>query len=137
MARHFAWGYPKLNFLPEIPRLTVRRAFHEAAASETEGYDRRVRDEDFDVEFVPRMEIAENLVIGPRAVEQLAKEIGALQKTRERRTVAAHAVPTIAQYRDTLIPISETARRLGINQDAIRHLVLAGYLKVFTNLRPG
>lgn len=137
VAAHFSWGYPKLNFLPESLRLTVRRAFHEAAVFETERYDRRVRDEDFDIEFMPRLEIAQTLGIGPRAVEQLAKEVGVLQKTRERRTVAAHAVETIAEFKETLVPISEAARRLGINQDAIRHLVHAGYLKVFTNLRPG
>jgi hypothetical protein len=137
IASHFAWAYPKVNFLPDSLKTTVRRAFHEAAVFETEGYERRVRDEDFDVEFVPRVEIAKRLGIGPRAVEQLAREVGVLQRSRARQTVAADAVETIAEYKAALIPISETARRLGINQDAIRHLVHAGYLKVFTNLRPG
>ncbi len=137
VAAHFSWGYPKLNFLPESLRATVRRAFHEAAVFEAEGIDRRVRDEDFDVEFMPRRQIASNLGIGARAVDQIAAEIGVLQKTRERRTVAAHAVETIADFKNSLIPIAEVARRLGIHQDAIRHLVQAGYLKVFSDLYPG
>ncbi|MFN3320118.1 MAG: hypothetical protein ACK43M_15330 [Allorhizobium sp.] len=137
VAAHFAWGYPKLMYLPESLRATVRRAFHEVAVFETERYDRRIRDDDFDVEFVPRREVAKKLGIGPRGVEQLARAVGALQKTRESRTVAAHAVETIAKYKETLVPISEAARRLGIHQDAIRHLVHAGYLSVFTDLEIG
>ena len=137
VAAHFSWGYPKLNFLPESLRQTVRRAFHEAAAFETEGYDRRVTDQDFDVEFMPQREIARKLNIEPRAVELLARQIGVLQKTRERRTVVADAVDTIAEYKETLLTIQETSRRLGIHQDAIRHLVHAGYLTVFRGLNPG
>lgn len=67
----------------------------------------------------------------------LAREIGVLQKTRERRTVVAHAVQTIAEYKETLITVGEAAKRLGIHQDAIRHLVHAGYLTVFKGLNPG
>ncbi len=134
---HFSWGYPKLAFLPESLRATVRRAFDEAAVFENEGYDRRVVDGDFDVEFMPQREIAKRLKIEPRAVELLAREIGVLQKTRERRTVVADAVQTIAEYKETLITVSEAAKRLGIHQDAIRHLVHAGYLTVFKGLNPG
>ncbi|NKJ38728.1 TniQ family protein [Rhizobium sp. SG570] len=134
---HFSWGYPKLSFLSKSLRATVQRAFQEAAVFEAEGYDRRVRDEDFDVEFMPRREIAKKLNIEPRAVELLAREIGVLQKARERRTVAADALDTIAEYKKRLIGIREVAKRLGVHQDAIRHLVHAGYLTVFTGLNPG
>ncbi|KJS14047.1 MAG: hypothetical protein VR78_10555 [Hoeflea sp. BRH_c9] len=137
VAAHFSWGYPKLFFLPDSLRATVRRAFHEAAVFEAEGFERRVRDEDFDVEFMPRREIAEKLNIEPRAVELLARHIGVLQKTRERRTVAADSVETIAEYKETLITIGEAAKRLGIHQDAIRHLVHAGHLTIFKGLNPG
>jgi len=137
VAAHFSWGYPKLFFLPDSLKATVRRAFHEAAVFEAEGFERRVRDEDFDVEFMPRRDIAEKLNIEPRAVELLARHIGVLQKTRERRTVAADSVETIAEYKETLITIGEAAKRLGIHQDAIRHLVHAGHLTIFKGLNPG
>ncbi|WP_416407205.1 TniQ family protein [Agrobacterium rosae] len=137
LANHFSWGYPKVQFLPESLRGTVRRAFDEAAVFQNEGYDRRIRDEDFDVEFMPQREIAANLNIERRAVELLAREVGVLQKTRGRRTVVAHAVDAIAAYKETLITIKEAARRLGIHQDAIRHFVHAGYLTVFKGLNPG
>ncbi|TBH35705.1 hypothetical protein [Rhizobium leguminosarum] len=43
----------------------------------------------------------------------------------------------IRAFVDSLIGPEETAKRLGIHKDAIRHLVHAGHLKVFKGLNPG
>lgn len=134
----FSWAYPKLDFMPDGDlKNVIRRAMHEALVFEKEGRAARIVDEDFDIEFTPKTEIARALNIEPRAVRIIANAAGVLHPLRHRKTVEANAVDRIAEYKETLVTIGEAAERLGIHQDAIRHLVHAGHLTVFKGLNPG
>ncbi len=134
----FGWLSKKTSAIRDLGlKRLLRRALKEARTFEVSGVKRRIKAADFLIDYVPAAHLARDLGLQPAGLISIADELGLRHTARLRDQLAKGDADQIRAFVDSLIGPDETAKRLGIHKDAIRHLVHAGYLKVFKGLNPG
>ncbi|MBX9457404.1 MAG: TniQ family protein [Rhizobium sp.] len=88
-------------------------------------------------EYLTIRAVAERLGMRSRGVIQIADELAVINRARLRELVPASATRRIEAFTNALLAPKETARRLGVHPDALRHLTRAGLLKVFVGTVTG
>ncbi|MBY4607471.1 TniQ family protein [Rhizobium sp. 9T] len=114
----------------------LRRALHEARAFHRTP-SLAIAAANFDVEYIATKVMASNLNMEVKGVKLIAREIGVYHAARLKRNLSREDADAIQAFARSLQTPGETERQLGLPSDALRHLVHAGYLKVFRGLDRG
>lgn len=134
---YFQSAATRLNELSDGPRALLRRALREAYVAEKLDLGRRIEDRDFDVEFVSSIDVGRELSMGPGAVRKIARVLGGYQGARNFGSIPVDLIASIGDFRDSLLTRYQARKKLGLPQGSVNHLVKAGFLTKFRNVRTG
>ncbi|MBB3389726.1 hypothetical protein FHT82_002466 [Rhizobium sp. BK275] len=134
----FGWIVSSLWMIDDTNlRAVVRRTLSDARGLDIRRHDGPVRNYHLTGQEISFQGMANRLGMSARGVQIIADELTLRDPTRFRIQIDLRDEAAISQFAAELLTPTQAAAKLGVHQDALRHLTHCGYLKVFKGTEVG